>query len=132
MIPEAAAQKPTYLKHYRRDETPSGKYQLIDVSKLDENGDIPVVFTTDHNNFVKSDSPAVVKGKWVHFVNDNYYANTQMEVDFIEWKMRTDPQFKVYEVVGGGTYQCGVWNCNAPPFADEQTLNNHRRAVHGV
>jgi len=126
------ASKPNYLKHYRRDGTVSGKYQLVDVSKLDDNGEIPVKFITDHNNHTRSESPATVKGKWVHFVNGEFYATTQQEVDFIEWKQKTDPQFRVYEVTGGGIIRCPVANCKSPGFTTDADLISHKRYAHGV
>lgn len=129
---EAAPAKKGWLKHYRMDGVMSGKYQLIDVSKLDENGEIPVNIYMDSANHARSESPAVVKGQWVHFVNGHFYAQTQKEVDFIEWRMRTDPQFKAYEDRGAGVILCPVCGNNTPGFVDEETLKGHMKATHGV
>jgi hypothetical protein len=130
-VVNASPVKANYLKHYRRDNTVSGKYQMVDVDKLVD-GEIEVQFTRDHNDQVHATAPAVLKGQWVHFVNNDFYATTEKEVAFVEWKMKTDPQFRVYEVVGGGTIRCPVYNCTVPAFGDEETLKNHMRATHGV
>jgi hypothetical protein len=125
------AVKPNYLKRYRRDGTVSGKYQMIDVSKL-EDGDINVQFVRDQNGQLQTQTPAVQKGRWIHFVNDEFYATKQDEVDFIEWRIKTDPQFRVYEVTGAGLIACPIGQCGAPPFIDDQSLKNHLKATHGV
>lgn len=128
---DKAPVKPSYLKHYRRDDTISGKYQLIDVSKLDENGEIQVRQWLDQNGVNRSENVSAVKGRWIHFVNGHFYATDQMEVDYIEWRRKRDPQFRVYEDRGTGTLACGVVNCLAS-FSDEETLKEHRCATHGV
>lgn len=128
---EVAPVKPRYLKHYRRDDTVSGKYQLIDVSKLDENGDIAVKIWTDNNGQTRSDITSAVKGRWIHFVNGHFYATDQLEVDYIEWRRKRDPQFRVYEDHGVGGFACGIVNCSAA-FSDQETLDEHRCATHGV
>ncbi len=130
MINSTPTQK-SYLKHYRKDGTVSGKYQMIDVSEL-VNDSIDVQFVRDHNNQLQSVIPAVIKGRWIHFVNDDFYATDQKEVDFIEWRQRTDPQFRVYEVYGSGLIKCPVVNCTAVPFQDDLSLKNHLKATHGV
>jgi hypothetical protein len=128
------AVKPSYLKHYRRDDTVSGKYQLIDVNKLEDpnSAELPINFVTDHNNHTRSDCPAIVKGKWIHFVNGHFYATTEQEVACIEWMQRTQPQFRVYEDTGAGIISCPVVGCTAPGFVDQVTLNGHLKATHGV
>jgi hypothetical protein len=125
------AAKTNYLKRYRRDGTVSGKYQMIDVSKL-EDGEINVQFVRDQNGTLQSQIPAVQKGRWIHFVNDEFYATKQDEVDYIEWRMKTDPQFRVYEMSGAGLIACPIGNCGAMPFIDDQSLKNHLKATHGV
>lgn len=133
LVNEVAA-KPTYLKHYRRDDTISGKYQLVDVSKLEDpnSAELPVNFVTDHNNHTRSESPAIVKGKWIHFVNGHFYATTQQEVDCIEWMQRTHPTFRVYEDTGPGILPCPVVGCTAGGFSNAETLSDHMKWTHGV
>jgi len=129
---EDAPQKPGFLKHYRMDGVLSGKYQLLDVSKLDENGEIPYVVTYDPSGRMRGDSPAVVKGEWIHFQNGHFWATKQIEVDYVEWRIRTDPQFRVYEDSNAvGEIICGVANCGIR-FSDEKTLAAHMKATHGV
>lgn len=111
--------KPTYLKHYRLDGTVSGKFQMIDVAKLKDGATI---------------GDSVIKGRWIHFASDHFYANDQKEVDFIEW-MRDTQGLQVYEDVSAATslLRCPVDGCPTPgPFGDEATLKNHLRATHGV
>lgn len=132
MVTNAAPSKPGWLKHYRRDDTISGKYQMVDVSKLEEDGELPIHHFLDSAGHARSESPAIMKGQWIHFVNGHFYAQTQKEVDFIEWRMRTDPQFRVYEDSGTGIIPCPVTGCSAAGFADEETLKGHLKATHGV
>lgn len=111
--------KPTYLKHYRLDGTISGKFQMIDVEKIKDGASI---------------ADAVIKGRWIHFASDHFYANDEKEVAFIEW-MRDTQGLKVYEDVSSATslLRCPVNGCPSPgPFGDEATLKNHLRATHGV
>jgi hypothetical protein len=111
--------KPTYLKHYRLDGTVSGKYQMVDVEKLKSG--VPI-------------GDAVIKGRWIHFASDHYYANDEQEVAFIEW-MRDTQGLPVYEDLSTATtlLRCPVDGCPSPgPFGDETTLKNHLRATHGV
>jgi hypothetical protein len=119
--------KPNYLKHYRFDEAVNGKHQLIDVSKIDENGEFIVEKLPDG----KINIPAILKGQYVHFVGGHFYATKQIEVDYVEWKMKNDPGCKIYEDQGGTTIPCGVMNCGMY-FANEAGLNAHMKATHGV
>jgi hypothetical protein len=129
---EDAPVKQTFLKHYRMDGVLSGKYQLLDVEKLDENGEIPYTTTHDPSGRMRIDSPAVMKGEWVHFQNGHFYATKPIEVAYVEWRIRTDPQFRVYEDTNiGGEIVCGVANCGIR-FSDEATLAAHMKATHGV
>lgn len=111
--------KPSYIKHYRLDGTASGKFQMIDVEKLKNGSTI---------------GEAVIKGRWVHFASDHFYANDEKEVAFIEW-MRDTQGLPVYEDVSNSSMllRCPVDGCPFPgPFGDEATLKNHLKASHGV
>lgn len=129
---ENAPEKPGYLKHYRMDGVLSGKYQLIDVSRLDENGEIPYITSMGPDGRWRGETPAILKGEWIHFQNEHFYATKQIEVDFVDWKIANDPNFRAYEDKNfGGDYQCGVVNCGKK-FADSDTLTAHMKATHGV
>lgn len=111
--------KPTYIKHYRLDGTVSGKFQMVDVAKIKDGSSI---------------GDAVMKGRWIHFASDHFYANDEQEVAFIEW-MRDTQGLQVYEDVSSVTslLRCPVDGCPSPgPFGDDTTLKNHLRATHGV
>jgi hypothetical protein len=119
--------KASYLKHYRLDEAINGKHQLLDVSKLDENGD----FIVEEIPGGKLRIPAIRKGEYVNFVGGHFYATRQIEVDFIEHLMKTDPMCKIYESAEGNLIPCGELNCSMY-FATEDGVIAHRRATHGL
>jgi hypothetical protein len=119
--------KASYLKHYRLDDAINGKHQLLDVSKIDENGEFIVIKTPDG----KIDIPAILKGQYVNFVGGHFYATKQSEVDFIEWKIKRDPQCRIYEDVGGQIIPCAVQNCGQF-FGTEDGLTAHMKATHGI
>ena len=121
-VPTRAA-APTYLKHYRKDDAINGKHQLIDVSKL-ENGKLG--YPDDRGNIA-----GVMKGQYIQFVNGDFYATEQIEVDFVEWLQKTSPMSRIYEVQGRGIIPCEVVNCGMT-FANEGDLNNHKQATHGL
>jgi hypothetical protein len=93
----------SYLKHYRLDEAVNGKHQLLDVSKLDENGD----FIIEELPGGKLRIPAVRKGEYINFVGGHFYATRQIEVDFVDHLMKTDPMCKIYESSEGNLLPCG-------------------------
>lgn len=109
--------KPKYLKHYRLDDTVSGKFQMVDVKKMRDN-DLSI-------------GEAIIKGRWIHFASDHYYANDQKEVDYIEWLISQGE--KIYEDNSSATtfMRCSVSGCGKV-FGDEDTLKSHLLATHGV
>jgi hypothetical protein len=117
----------TYLKHYRLDDAVNGKHQLIDVSKLDERGQLIVERMPDG----KLNIPAVQKGKYINFVGGHFYATEEMEVAFIEHLIKTNPMCKIYEDSGTVIMPCGVQNCEQF-FGDIKGLEAHMRATHGI
>ncbi len=114
-----------YLKHYRLDGAINGKHQLLDVTQLDERGQLKFERTADG----KINVPAVQKGEYIEFVNGEFYATTEMQVAFIEHKMKSDPFCRIYEDVGGSVVPCG--SCGMY-FANEEGLTAHMKATHGV
>lgn len=119
--------KASFLKHYKLDEAINGKHQLIDVSKLDENGDFVIERRVDG----RYDIPAIRKGEYINFVGGNFYATRQIEVDFLDWKIAKDPMCKIYEAVEGNLIPCGELNCSMY-FATEEGCIAHKRATHGL
>jgi hypothetical protein len=124
--------KPAYLKHYRMDGVVSGKYQLIDVTKLNDEGNIEYVTSMGPDGRWRGEAIGVIKGRWIHFQNEHFYATDPLEVAFVDWKIANDPGFRAYEDKNlGGNITCYVANCGRS-FPDEDTLAAHRRATHGV
>jgi hypothetical protein len=119
--------KPTYLKHYRLDEAINGKHQLLDTNFINEDGSFQLERTIDG----KINIPAVLKGEYVNFVGGHFYATREVEVRFIEWKIKTDPMSKIYEDVGGAVLPCSIPNCGQF-FGNEEGLAAHLKATHGV
>lgn len=119
--------QPTYLKHYRLDEAVNGKHQLLDVSLMNEDG----TFKTERTHDGKILIPAVLKGEYINFVGGHFYATREVEVNFVEWKMKHDPMCKIYEDVGGSVLPCGIANCGQF-FGSEDGLTAHMKATHGV
>lgn len=122
-----AQKKATFLKHYKLDEAINGKHQLLDVSKLDDNGD----FIIERGIDGKMNIPAVLKGEYVNFVGGSFYATRPVEVAFVDWKIAHDPQCRIYEAVEGNLIPCGELNCNMF-FATEDGCIAHKRATHGL
>ncbi len=126
VVMQTSSPKPaekTYLKHYRKDDAVNGKHQFVDITKLVDGqfGD-----PDDKGNI-----PGVIKGRYVHFINGDFYATKDDEVAFVEWKMRTDPHSRIYEVQGLGVIPCGVVNCSMT-FATEGDRLSHLAATHGM
>jgi hypothetical protein len=117
----------TYLKHYRLDDAVNGKHQLLDVSKLDDRGQLIVERQPDG----KLNIPAVQKGRFINFVGGHFYATEEIEVAFIEHLMKTNPMCKIYEDSGTTIIPCGVANCEQF-FGDVKGLEAHMRATHGI
>lgn len=122
-----AKKQASFLKHYRLDDAINGKHQLLDVSKLDENGDFIIEKRPDG----KQDIPAVRKGEYINFVGGHFYATRQIEVDFVDHLIKTDPNCRIYEAVDGSLIPCGELNCTQY-FASEEGAIAHRRATHGL
>lgn len=108
--------KVDYIKHYRLDDTVSGKFQELDMSLVEAGMDI---------------NDAVIKGSWIHFANGHFYANTENQVKYLDWKISTQPHCKIYVDEGSGVIPCTVVNC-AHTFVNEKGLLAHLRATHGV
>lgn len=117
LAPTALA-KQNYLKHYRLDGTVSGKYQMIDVKKMNDN-DLSI-------------GESIIKGRWVHFASDNFYAMDDKEVAFVEYLIEKQG-VKIYEDTSGvsNMARCAVEGCGKL-FGDEETLLAHLKATHGV
>lgn len=105
-----------YLKHYKLDDTVSGKYQMYDIDKLESGVDLP---------------DAVMKGQWIHFVGDNFYATKEVEVKNVEWMIRTNG-LKAYEAEQTeAIIPCPVSGCGKR-FGTNVGLSNHLKATHGL
>lgn len=111
----ATALKANYLKHYRLDGVMSGKYQAFDMAKMDQGLEL---------------HECIIKGAWIHFVNEEFYATTENEVKQVEW-MIANNGLRAYEDSGTPMMACPVLGCGKK-FGDVQGLSNHLAATHGL
>lgn len=116
-IAPTAEHKQNFLKHYRLDDTVSGKYQMIDVKKMREQ-DLSI-------------GESIIKGAWVHFASDHFYATTEKEVAFVDYLIETGVPIYEDHSASSTAIRCFVQGCGRI-FGDEATLQAHMKATHGV
>lgn len=119
-IGETAAVENTFLKHYRLDNTPSGKFIEINMSMVEAGYD---------------PNEAVMKGSWIHFKDGHFYATTPNQVKFIEW-LRNKPMDaggrpQIYEASGSQIIYCEAVNCHEA-FTNQADYDAHLAGTHGL
>jgi hypothetical protein len=114
--------KADYLKKYRLDNTVSGKFQMLNMERLDGR-DIDELDAAELN-------AVIMKGKWFHFVNDCAFAISDNDIRFVE-EYLIPRGTRVYEDEEGVKYPCSVEGCGRF-FSTEKGLTNHMAATHGV
>lgn len=120
-----APQEAIFKKHYRMDNTPEGKFAKLNMAAMRADG------TTNPWELDEKGMPLyLMKGEWLTFKADHFFATTDDEVEQIEW-MRSHGYARIYEDNGSQMFNCPVTNCGKN-FGDYAVLQSHLKATHGL